>query len=92
MRCVRSELGCAQSSAVLGKERQERALQGWKLAVSVSAVVAWRKPHQGSDPDVLGCLQAQDAGGFSVGMARNKWIRKNEQNRKQEGKNALNLV
>lgn len=37
-------------------------------AVSVSAVVAWRKPRQGSDPDVLGCLQMQNAGGFS-------WVR-----------------
>lgn len=66
-------------------------MQGWKCrvgnsVVSVSAVVAWRKPRQGSDPDVLGCLQAQDAGGFSVGMACNKWIRKNQQNRKQEEK------
>lgn len=46
-------------------------------AVSVSAVVAWRKPRQGSDPDVLGCLQTQDTGGFSVGMACNKCIREN---------------
>lgn len=69
-----------------GKQRQDQALWGWKSGGFCSCCGMWRKPPQGSDPDVLGCLQAQDAGGFAVGMVCNKWIRKNEHKRKQEGK------
>lgn len=76
--------GCAQSCVIPGEGEAGMGSAG--LEIPRFLFLLRGKPHRGSDPDVLGCLQAQDAGGFSVGMACNKWIRKNKQNRKQEKK------